>query len=320
MLAALSLTEVFWFACAGLMLDAAFGEPHRAHPLVAFGRMADWIEARLNRAAAGGVAERRLPGVLALLAAVGAPVSAVAVTAHAPAWAAAVSVAALYLAIGAKSLWQHIQPIEAALAAGDLDRARALGARIVTRDLRQASPSDVARAAVESALENGNDAVFATLFWFALGGAPGVIAYRLVNTLDAMWGYKTARYLHFGWAAARLDDAMNFVPARLTALTYALLGNTRAGLACWRAQAHAWESPNAGPVMATGAGALGLELGGAARYYGQLEHRPSLGVGTLPCAADIGRALRLVYAGVAVWIVALGLAVFAVSAHWFSHA
>lgn len=321
MLAGLNLAEVFWLACAGLALDAAFGEPSRAHPLVAFGRMTDWIESQLNRAASGGAVERRVSGVLALLAVVGVPVFAVAAAAYAPAWAAApVSVLALYLAIGAKSLWQHIQPIEVALAAGDLDRARALGARIVTRDLREASPSEVARAAVESALENGNDAVFAALFWFALGGAPGVIAYRLVNTLDAMWGYKTARYLYFGWAAARLDDVMNFVPARLTALTYALLGNTRTGLACWRAQARAWESPNAGPVMAAGAGALGLELGGAARYYGQLEQRPRLGEGNTPGAADIGRALRLVFAGIAAWIAALGVAVLALSACWTNHA
>ena len=320
MLAGLNLAEVFWLACAGLAFDAAFGEPRRAHPLVAFGRMADWIESRLNRAA-GGVVEHRLRGALALLLAVGLPVSAVAAAAYALPWTVApVSVAALYLAIGAKSLWQHAQPIEAALAAGDLDRARALGARIVTRDLREAAPPAVARAAVESALENGNDAVFAALFWFALAGAPGVIAYRLANTLDAMWGNKTARYLHFGWAAARLDDVMNYVPARLTALTYALLGNTRTGLACWRAQARAWESPNAGPVMAAGAGALGLELGGAARYYGQLEQRPRLGIGKTPGAADIGRALRLVFAGIAAWIAALGLAVLALSAFWNNHA
>ena len=320
MLAGLNLAEVFWLACAGLAFDAAFGEPRCAHPLVAFGRIADWIEARLNRAA-GGAVEHRLRGALALLLTVGLPVSAVAAAAYALPWTVApVSVAALYLAIGAKSLWQHAQPIEAALAAGDLDRARALGARIVTRDLREAAPPAVARAAVESALENGNDAVFAALFWFALAGAPGVIAYRLANTLDAMWGNKTARYLHFGWAAARLDDVMNYVPARLTALTYALLGNTRTGLACWRAQARAWESPNAGPVMAAGAGALGLELGGAARYYGRLEQRPRLGIGKTPGAADIGRALRLVFAGIAAWIAALGLAVLALSAFWNNHA
>lgn len=321
MLAGLNLAEVFWLACVGLALDAAFGEPRRAHPLVAFGRIADWIESRLNRTAAGGAVERRLHGVFALLAAVGLPVSAVAAATYASPWTVApVGAAALYLTIGAKSLWQHVRPIGTALAAGDLDRARALGARIVTRDLREASPSEVARAAVESALENGNDAIFAALFWFALAGAPGVIAYRLVNTLDAMWGNKTARYLHFGWAAARLDDAMNYVPARLTALTYALLGKTRVGLACWRAQARAWESPNAGPVMAAGAGALGLELGGVARYYGQMEQRPRLGVGNTPGAADIGRALRLVFAGIAVWIAALGLAVLALSSICSSHA
>ena len=321
MLAGLTLSEVFWLACAGLALDATFGEPRRAHPLVAFGRMVDWIESQLNGVAFVGAIKHRLLGTLALLVAVGLPVFSVAMVIYAPAWAAIpVHVVALYLAVGAKSLWQHIQPIRVALAAGNLDSARALGARVVTRDLREASPAEVARAAVESALENGNDAVFAALFWFALGGAPGVIAYRLVNTLDAMWGYKTPRYLHFGWAAARLDDVMNFVPARLTALTYALLGKTRTGFACWRTQARAWESPNAGPVMAAGAGALGLQLGGAARYHGELEDRPRLGVGNTPSAADIGRVLRLVYLGIAAWIVALGLGVLAVSACWNGHA
>ena len=173
MLAGLTLTEVFWFACAGLALDVTFGEPRRAHPLVAFGRMADWIESRLNRVGSIGVIEHRLLGVLALFGAVGVPISIVVTAAYAPIWAAMlVHVVALYLAIGAKSLWQHIQPIGVALATGDLDSARALGARIVTRDLRDASPSEVSRAAVESALENGNDAVFAALFWFVLFGAP----------------------------------------------------------------------------------------------------------------------------------------------------
>ncbi|HKB54800.1 MAG TPA: cobalamin biosynthesis protein, partial [Ramlibacter sp.] len=180
-------------------------------------------------------------------------------------------------------------------------------ARMVTRELDDAGRSDVARAAVESTLENGNDAVFGALFWFFIAGAPGAVAYRLVNTLDAMWGYKTARYLAFGWAAARLDDLMNWLPARLTALTYSLAGNTQAGIACWRAQARRWESPNAGPVMAAGAGALGLELGGPARYHGAWKDRPRLGSGATPGAIDINRALGLVFASIALWLAVLGL-------------
>ena len=320
MLAGLTVTELFALVCAGVALDAMLGEPRRLHPLVGFGQISDRVEIWLNRAPLDGVFKFRLLGVLALALAVSAPVIAVAAAvAYGPAWASAlIHVAALYFALGAKSLWEHVHPVAGALAAADLGYARTLGARIVTRDLRDASASDVARAAVESVLENGNDAVFAALFWFALGGAPGVIAYRLVNTLDAMWGYKTQRYLHFGWAAARLDDAMNYVPARLTALTYALLGDTRVGLACWQAQARAWESPNAGPAMAAGAGALGLELGGAARYHGRMEDRPPLGAGRVPGAADIDRALYLVAAGVVAWLALLAL--FALAAQWSGHA
>lgn len=320
MLAGLTFTEVFALICAGIALDAVLGEPRCLHPLVGFGWLADRIEAWLNGAPADGVLNHRLLGALALVLAVSAPVLGVAVAvAHTPAWAAAlVHAAALYFALGAKSLWEHIHQVMRALAATDLEYARSLGARVVTRDLREASETDVARAAVESTLENGNDAVFAALFWFVVGGAPGVIAYRLVNTLDAMWGYKTPRYLQFGWAAARLDDALNYVPARLTALTYALLGDTRAGLACWRTQAHAWESPNAGPVMAAGAGTLGLELGGVARYLGRTEERPRLGAGHPPKAADIDRALRLVFAGVASWLGLLAL--LALVARWSGHA
>jgi adenosylcobinamide-phosphate synthase len=154
-------------------------------------------------------------------------------------------------------------------------------------------------------LENGNDAVFGALFWFALAGAPGVVAYRLANTLDAMWGYRTARYLRFGWAAARLDDLLNYVPARLTALTYAAAGRFERALACWRAQAGAWESFNAGPVMAAGAGALGVRLGGAAVYHGAPKERPPLGEGDAPGARDIRRALALVRRGVWLWLGAL---------------
>jgi adenosylcobinamide-phosphate synthase len=120
-----------------------------------------------------------------------------------------------------------------------------------------------------------------------------------------MWGYRTPRYLYFGWAAARLDDVLNFVPARLTALTYALIGKTGSALRCWRLQAPAWDSPNAGPVMAAGAGALELGLGGGAYYHGQWEERPPLGMGSAPNARSIYAALKLVRSGVALWLLLL---------------
>jgi adenosylcobinamide-phosphate synthase len=135
-----------------------------------------------------------------------------------------------------------------------------------------------------------------------LAGAPGCMLYRLSNTLDAMWGYRNQRYHDFGWAAARLDDLLNYIPARLTALSYAYLGDTRKALLCWRTQAKAWKSPNAGPVMASGAGALGICLGGAACYGGNWQHRPQLGQGRLPEAGDIYRTLGLVRGAVGLWL------------------
>jgi adenosylcobinamide-phosphate synthase len=144
--------------------------------------------------------------------------------------------------------------------------------------------------------------VFGVLFWFALFGGTGALLFRLANTLDAMWGYKTERFLRFGWAAARIDDLLNYLPARLTAASYALFGDTRAALFCWRRQAPGWESPNAGPVMAAGAGSLGLALGGPAIYHGKIEARPALGEGRVPCADDIARAASLVRRGILLWL------------------
>jgi adenosylcobinamide-phosphate synthase len=186
-----------------------------------------------------------------------------------------------------------------------LPNARALAARIVSRDLRDADEEAIARAAVESALENGSDAVFAPLFWLVVAGAPGVVLYRLANTLDAMWGYRSARFAGFGWAAARIDDVLNWIPARLTAMSYALLGHTADALRCWRTQAPQWSSPNAGPVMASGAGSLRVQLGGIARYDGIDEARPALGVGNAASADDIQRALALVSRTLWLWLAVL---------------
>lgn len=319
MIAALPAVTMTLLALAGFVFDALVGEPRRWHPLVGFGSGAKWLERRFNPdhgASAPSVARRCLSiwrtrafGVAAWTLAVVPPVvlSIVLLRALPPPAAWLLHAALLWFALGARSLADHIVPIEAALAAGDLPRARALTSRVVTRDLSDASETDIARAAVESALENGNDAIFGALFWFAIAGGPGALAFRLVNTLDAMWGYRTPRLLHFGWAAARLDDLANYVPARLTALSYALGGDWRTALHCWRTQAGAWESPNAGPVMASGAGSLNVSCGGSARYHGVDEARPALGAGRSPAAADVGRAIALVRRALGIWFAALVL-------------
>ena len=285
-------------------VDWLLGEPRRWHPLVGFGRIATRVERALYGAEITSPWVQRLRGVLAL--------STLLIPATALGWLASQSrvgavfdVAMLYFALGHRSLHDHARPIAAALNANDHTEAQQLASRIVSRD---SAAIDPAPAAVESVLENGNDGVFGALFWFALFGGAGAVLYRLANTLDAMWGYKTSRYLYFGWAAARFDDVLNWPAARLCALTYALLGRTTLALRCWRTQAPAWDSPNAGPVMAAGAGALGLRIGGPARYHGEWHERPALGVGDPPCTADIERALRLVRRGVLLWIVFLACA------------
>ncbi len=282
-------------ALAAVLLDRLLGEPRRWHPLVGFGRLAEALEKRLNR--------RRLPAgllgwALAVLPLVGL---ALWLRGFAP---FAVDVALLYFALGARSLAEHAEAVARPLREGRLDEARQRVSWMVSRDTTALDESGVAKAGMESVLENGNDAIFGALFWFALLGGPGALLFRLANTLDAMWGYRTERFNLFGRPAARIDDALNWLPARLTALTYALLGRTGNALACWRAQAPGWESPNAGPVMAAGAGSLGVQLGGAAIYHGREESRPPLGSGPAPVAADLGRAIALIRHSLWVWLAA----------------
>ncbi len=283
-------------ALAAVLLDRLLGEVARWHPLVGFGNLAAVIEKKLN--------QRSLVfGILAWLIVV-APWVALAfwLRPHAP---FAVDVVLLYFALGAQSLCEHAAAIAKPLHEGRLDEARQRVGWIVSRETSQLDASGVAKAGVESILENGNDAIFATLFWFALLGGPGALLFRLANTLDAMWGYRTARYNLFGRFAARFDDALNWLPARLTALTYALLGETRQAFNCWRAQAPGWDSPNAGPVMSAGAGSLGIALGGTAIYHGQEEVRPPLGQGPAPVAGDLQRAITLVKRSLWLWLAAL---------------
>lgn len=300
MLSGLTLIEVALLLVAGVLLDYLLGEARRWHPLVGFGNLAGLIERTFN---AGGAQFVR--GAAAWCLAV-IPLSALALL-LCGFGGMAVHALLLYFSLGLRSLRDHNLPIAQALADGNLAEARRLTARIVSRDTACAGEEELAKASTESLLENGNDAVFGALFWFIVAGGAGAVLFRLANTLDAMWGYRSSRYLAFGRSAARIDDALNFIPARLTALSYVLLGsNRKTAWRCWREQAPRWSSPNAGPVMASGAGALGLSLGGAAIYDGVMEQRPALGSGPAAQGADIVRAWKLVRATTVWWLVAVG--------------
>jgi len=287
-------------AIVAVALDFALGEPRRYHPLVGFGFLAHKLEMRFNPEAKQGSTTQRFIGLIALLVLI-LPFIILAY------WLCnqfitffVANTLLLYFAIGHKSLHQHARAVSAALNNNDDDLAKTAASYMVSRDSSAIEPVS---ATVESVLENGNDGVFGALFWFFIAGGTGALLFRLANTMDAMWGYKTPRFFYFGWAAARFDDALNYIPARLTALTYALLGNTKLALSCWKSQAPTWDSPNAGPVMSAGAGALNVKLGGAARYFGEWHERPALGAGNPPVLIDIERALALIRHGVYIWLV-----------------
>jgi adenosylcobinamide-phosphate synthase len=294
----------------GVAIDWIAGEPKRWHPLVGFGRLATSIEKIVNVGSPGFLSAPTLwtrHGKLCGVAAVMLLCLPLPLVWHywvsssdsSPVVVYLLNAFILYLTLGHRSLWDHIRPITEALFRQDVASARHHTAMIVSRD---ADALNIEVSAIESVLENGSDAVFGAIFWFIIAGGAGAVFYRLVNTLDAMWGYRTERYRNFGWAAARLDDVLNYIPARLTALTYAVLSDCSSALQCWKAQASAHASPNGGPVIAAGAGGLGVLLGGPTRYQGIWHDKPVLGRGRQPITADIQSAMRLVSHSLVLWI------------------
>jgi adenosylcobinamide-phosphate synthase len=218
--------------------------------------------------------------------------------------------------VASRSLSAAAEQIRAALVAGDLATARDLLPSLCGRDPQYLSEADITRAVVESLAENTSDAIVAPLIWGGLAGPAGMSAYRAVNTMDAMVGHHSPRYERFGRASARLDDVSNWLPARVTALLAAACSPAVSGKPerTWqtaRTYGPQHPSPNAGWCEAAFAGALGVRLGGTLSYAGRTEHRPEIGTGRAPQAADITRAIRLsraVTAGATALAVALAAA------------
>jgi adenosylcobinamide-phosphate synthase len=211
---------------------------------------------------------------------------------------AAVTAAATFVALGGTSLTRTGSQMASLLTAGDVAGARRLLPSLCGRDPASLDESGLTRAALESVAENTSDAHVAPILWAAVGGVPAVMVYRGANTLDAMIGNRSPRYARFGWAAARFDDAANFLAARVTALLTAccapaVSGSAAGAFRAWRRDAARHPSPNAGVVEAAFAGALGVRLGGPTQYAHELEVRPALGDGRAPQIADLERAVRL---------------------------
>jgi adenosylcobinamide-phosphate synthase len=298
---------------AGYLADLLLADPRAAHPVAGFGAVASMVErvtyrdTRIGGAVHVGVlvgAASLLSGALQRQA-----------RRRGPRWSVAATAAATWIALGGTSLARTGLAMSDLLGRDDVEAARQLLPSLCGRDPMQLDVAQLTRAAVESVAENTSDAHVAPLLWGALGGAPAVLGYRAVNTLDSMIGHRSPRYARFGWAAARLDDAANYVAARVAAVMVVLCapvvgGSPSGAVRAWHRDAARHPSPNAGVVEAAFAGALGVRLGGPTQYDYELQIRPVLGEGPPPSVADLRRAVllsRAVQASAAV-LVALSLA------------
>ena len=284
---------------AGVALDALLGDPRRGHPVAAFGIAARALESRTY-------ADSRLRGAAHATACVLAATAPAAFmhrrTRGRPPLRMAAAALTVWAVTGARSLHHEAERALAAVSEGDLESARMVLPSLCGRDPAGLDGGEIIRAVIESVAENTSDAIVAPLLWGAVAGLPGLAAYRAVNTLDAMVGYRSPRYLRFGWASARLDDAANWIPARVTAaLTIAVapLATPKGSKTATSAlrtvlrDGGRHPSPNAGRCEAAFAGALGIRLGGTNVYEGVAEARPGVGEGRAPDTDDARRAIRL---------------------------
>ena len=294
---------------AALLIDAALGEPPaRLHPTVWMGNAAAAFDRLGSRARSRGA--RRLVGLAAACAVPAASYALTAASLRLPpiSLRPAVEAAIISVTLSMRGLAAGALAVESALQCGDLEEARARAAEIVGRDTASLDEAELARAAVESVAENASDGVAAPIFYAALAGAPGAFAYRAVNTLDSMLGYRKGVYEDLGLASARLDDLANLIPARITALAVAAVcGRPLRTLRAVRRYGALHASPNAGRAEAAFAGALGVTLGGDSYYGGELRPAKTIGEGPKPAADDISRAVALMRRTCMVLALALSL-------------
>lgn len=281
----------------GVLADVVLADPRRGHPVAGFGRSAGALEQRLY------ADDRRHGAVFAVVSVLGAAGLGWAVeraTRGGVLRGVVATSVATWAVLGGTSLRREGLAMARLLDEGDLDGARARLRNLCARDASALDARDLARATIESLAENVSDAVVAPLLWGAVAGAPGLLGYRAVNTLDAMVGYRSPRYRSFGWASARLDDLANLVPARVSGLLLAVCapavgGSAGRALSVMASDGGDHPSPNAGRPEAAVAGALGVVLGGANNYHGSMEPRGLLGAaGREPGVSDIRRAARLI--------------------------
>lgn len=274
----------------GFAADRIFGDPARHHPVAWFGTCASALEKAIY-------SDSRSRGVLYAGGLIGPVVGVgMGVGKRYPIFSLAMTT---WAALGGTTLAHTGERMarcldEARENPSLIDAPRALIPWLCSRDPSALGLDDLARATVESLAENTSDAVTGTLVWGAVAGTPGVLLHRCANTLDAMVGYRTVRYTNFGWAAAKVDDVVNWLPARVTGLATVLAGPRRVeAVRAWRRDSSAHPSPNAGIPEATAAGALGLQLGGVTRYSEHTEHRPTMGAGRAPEISDVRQMVRL---------------------------
>ena len=304
-----------WLPAAALAVEACIGYPHAlyariSHPVVWIGKLIEVLERRWNDPQRSDFTRRTL-GIVAMIivaGSAGAVGYAIQTATQQVPFGPVALVLIATVGLAQRSLYLHVRDVLRPLARSDLPAARDAVAKIVGRDTAALTTSGVAAAAIESLAESFNDGIVAPAFWLAVGGLPGLFAYKALNTADSLIGHREPRWRMFGWAAARADDVVNLIAARLAGLLIVVAGGGGMRV-MWRdAPKHA--SPNAGWPEAAMAGALRVQLGGATRYDGVLHERPALGTGRDPQTGDLALALRIYLGSCALlWALAVALAV-----------